>query len=264
MKHFREYLLGRRFTLRTDHGSLVWLKNFKEPEGQLARWLERLEEYDFTVVHRQGSLHNNADALSRIPCRQCGRSSHSKDVPEGSALVGVVNSLPFQTYTAEQMRQFQSVDPIIGPVYNAVSLGELPSSEELNTWGRESKWLLQQWDSLVLDKGLLWRKDLEDANKSQFILPYVLHDEVLKELHEGAAGGHLGKGKMLGRLKERLYWPGCGEDVEEWCKRCDICARRKSTAPKRRAAWPADTSSRVSYADSLCGHHGSPTRNQQR
>ncbi|KAL5486484.1 hypothetical protein EMCRGX_G018971 [Ephydatia muelleri] len=235
VKHFREYLLGRRFTLRTDHGSLVWLKNFKEPEGQLARWLERLEEYDFTVVHRQGSLHNNADALSRIPCRQCGRSSHSKDVPEGSALVGVVNSLPFQTYTAEQMRQFQSVDPIIGPVYNAVSLGELPSSEELNTWGRESKWLLQQWDSLVLDKGLLWRKDLEDANKSQFILPYVLHDEVLKELHEGAAGGHLGKGKMLGRLKERLYWPGCGEDVEEWCKRCDICARRKSTAPKRRA-----------------------------
>ena len=235
VKHFREYLLGRRFTLRTDHGSLVWLKNFKEPEGQLARWLERLEEYDFTVVHRQGSLHNNADALSRIPCRQCGRSSHSKGVPEGSALVGVVNSLPFQTYTAEQMRQFQSVDPIIGPVYNAVSLGELPSSEELNTWGRESKWLLQQWDSLVLDKGLLWRKDLEDANKSQFILPYVLHDEVLKDLHEGAAGGHLGKGKMLGRLKERLYWPGCGEDVEEWCKRCDICARRKSTAPKRRA-----------------------------
>ena len=195
VKHFREYLLGRRFTLRTDHGSLVWLKNFKEPEGQLARWLERLEEYDFTVVHRQGSLHNNADALSRIPCRQCGRSSHSKDVPEGSALVGVVNSLPFQTYTAEQMRQFQSVDPIIGPVYNAVSLGELPSSEELNTWGRESKWLLQQWDSLVLDKGLLWRKDLEDANKSQFILPYVLHDEVLKELHEGAAGDISVKGK---------------------------------------------------------------------
>eukprot|EP00731_Ephydatia_muelleri_P036277 Em0229g3a len=214
VKHFREYLLGRRFTLRTDHGSLVWLKNFKEPEGQLARWLERLEEYDFTVVHRPGSLHNNADALSRIPCRQCGRSSHSKDVPEGSALVGVVNSLPFQTYTAEQMRQFQSVDPIIGPVYTAVSLGELPSSEELNTWGREN---------------------LEDANKFQFILPYVLHDEVLKDLHEGAAGGHLGKGKMLGRLKERLYWPGCGEDVEEWCKRCDICARRKSTAPKRRA-----------------------------
>ncbi|KAL5466930.1 hypothetical protein EMCRGX_G031093 [Ephydatia muelleri] len=37
-QHFRHYLLGRKFILRTDHGSLVWLRNFKEPEGQLARW----------------------------------------------------------------------------------------------------------------------------------------------------------------------------------------------------------------------------------
>ena len=46
VKHFRPYLLGRRFTLRTDHGSLIWLRNFREPEGQLARWLETLQDYD--------------------------------------------------------------------------------------------------------------------------------------------------------------------------------------------------------------------------
>ena len=39
VRHFQSYLLGRPFTLRTDHGSLTWLHNFKEPEGQLARWL---------------------------------------------------------------------------------------------------------------------------------------------------------------------------------------------------------------------------------
>ena len=38
-EHFRHYLLGQPFTLRTDHGSLTWLSNFKEPTGQLARWL---------------------------------------------------------------------------------------------------------------------------------------------------------------------------------------------------------------------------------
>ncbi|KAJ3588492.1 hypothetical protein NHX12_012084 [Muraenolepis orangiensis] len=42
----------------------------KEPEGQLARWLERLGEYNFEIVHRPGRLHSNADSLSRIPCRQ--------------------------------------------------------------------------------------------------------------------------------------------------------------------------------------------------
>jgi hypothetical protein len=75
-RHFRPYLLGRHFTLRTDHGSLTWLWNFREPEGQLARWLERLQEYDFRIVHRPGRKHGNADGLSRSPCPQCGRDSH--------------------------------------------------------------------------------------------------------------------------------------------------------------------------------------------
>ena len=63
-RHFRPYLVGRHFLLRTDHGSLTWLQNFREPEGQLARWLEQLQELDFEIVHRKGRKHTNADALS--------------------------------------------------------------------------------------------------------------------------------------------------------------------------------------------------------
>lgn len=66
-RQYRHYLLGRPFTLRTDHNSLTWLMSFKEPQGQIARWLEELSQYDMTVVHRPGSKHVNADALSRIP-----------------------------------------------------------------------------------------------------------------------------------------------------------------------------------------------------
>ena len=75
-QQYRHYLVCRRFTLRTDHGSLAWLQNFKEPEGQLARWLERLQELAFEIVHRRGTAHGNADSLSRLPCHQCGRTSH--------------------------------------------------------------------------------------------------------------------------------------------------------------------------------------------
>ena len=71
IKHFRPYLLGKQFILRTDHCSLTWLYNFKNPEGQLARWLEALQEYNFTIEHRKGRLHGNADAMSRRPCTQC-------------------------------------------------------------------------------------------------------------------------------------------------------------------------------------------------
>lgn len=66
--HFHHYLYGKHFLLRTDHASLTWLLNFKKPEGQVARWLERLEQYQFNVQHRAGRKHMNADALSRRPC----------------------------------------------------------------------------------------------------------------------------------------------------------------------------------------------------
>ncbi|GFR03494.1 retrovirus-related Pol polyprotein from transposon 17.6 [Trichonephila clavata] len=68
VEHFHPYLYGRRFLLRTDHASLTWLLNFKNPEGQIAWWIQRLQEYDVEIRHRKGSAHGNADALSRRPC----------------------------------------------------------------------------------------------------------------------------------------------------------------------------------------------------
>ena len=48
-QHFRHYLYGQKFVARTDHAALRWLTNFKEPTGQVARWLEKLAEFDFKV-----------------------------------------------------------------------------------------------------------------------------------------------------------------------------------------------------------------------
>ena len=69
IRHFRHYLWGRHFELRTDHASLRWLSNYKNCDGMLARWLASLQEYDYKTVHRAGKLHTNADGLSR--CHTC-------------------------------------------------------------------------------------------------------------------------------------------------------------------------------------------------
>ena len=61
----KHYLYGKRFQLQTDHASLKWLFRFKEPE--------MLGSYTFDIQHRPGKLYGNADALSRLPCRQCGK-----------------------------------------------------------------------------------------------------------------------------------------------------------------------------------------------
>ena len=72
VKLFQHYLYGRRFLVRSDHGALRWLLNFRNPVGQVARWLAVLGTYDFEIQHRAGVSHGNADGLSRRPCQECG------------------------------------------------------------------------------------------------------------------------------------------------------------------------------------------------
>ena len=57
MDHFRYYLLGQKLRLRTDNHSFVWLITFKEPQGQVARSLGRLQ-YDSEIQrHPAGSFY---------------------------------------------------------------------------------------------------------------------------------------------------------------------------------------------------------------
>ena len=64
METFRHYLLGSKFTVRTDHSSLQWLKQAKS--GRLCRWALRLAEFgDFAIIHRAGKAHSNVDAFTR-------------------------------------------------------------------------------------------------------------------------------------------------------------------------------------------------------
>ena len=63
---FRIYLLGRPFTIQTDHRALVWLDRLKENNPRLTRWSLALQPYQFQMVHRAGRANSNADALSRV------------------------------------------------------------------------------------------------------------------------------------------------------------------------------------------------------
>ena len=66
IQKFRPHLDGYKFTVITDHSSLRWLHNLKNPTGRLARWSLSLSEYDFDILRRKGSSHHIPDALSRM------------------------------------------------------------------------------------------------------------------------------------------------------------------------------------------------------
>ena len=114
-QHFCPYLLGREFTLHTDHGSLTWLQTFRDPEGQLARWLEKLQQFNFNI-------HQNTDALSRLPCNQCERSEHQA--------VAHVSQAPEDPPHQTEMRKLQLGDLDIGAVLKAKEQQAKPDADE--------------------------------------------------------------------------------------------------------------------------------------
>ena len=127
VSHFRQYLLGTTFILRTDHNSLKWLNSFKHPEGQVARWLEKQSEYNFTIEHRPGRKHSNADSLSRV------LPIYSVQLP-ADALLGM---------TMSEMRMLQLQDDVIAPVLTAKDDDQRPTEDHVRHYSRDTRRLFQ-------------------------------------------------------------------------------------------------------------------------
>ena len=67
---FRCYLLGRPFTVHTDHKPLKGIANLKDQTSRLAKFRHKLSEYDFTIEYKPGKNNEVADALSRLPMQE--------------------------------------------------------------------------------------------------------------------------------------------------------------------------------------------------
>ncbi|XP_039602210.1 uncharacterized protein LOC120524423 [Polypterus senegalus] len=163
VRHFRPYLLGTRFTLRTDHASLTWMLNFRQPEGQVARWMEILQEYDFEVQHRPGQQHANADALSRRPCltdecRYCSRQEE-RGLGPSSASAGLGDTDGGgEPFTTDQLRQLQANDQVLVKVKGWLETQARPDWQTVSSQGPEIKSLHSQWGNLELHDGVVYRR----------------------------------------------------------------------------------------------------------
>ncbi|UYV79411.1 K02A2.6-like [Cordylochernes scorpioides] len=232
IEHFHHYLYGQEFILRSDHASLQWLLNFKNPEGQLARWIQRLQEYQVKIQHRPGKRHQNADALSRRPCvPQCGHCARAED-KYGVRQVTVQESdeLEEQHWTGQALRKSQREDRDLLPMINWKESDERPSWEDVAPYSPKTKSLWSLWNSLTLRDGVLYRKwESEDGKHESWklVLPRSHVPLALQEMHSSPTGGHFGIRKTLAKARERFFWPESRADVEKWCRNCTQCSARK-------------------------------------
>lgn len=242
LRQFRPYLHGSHFLVRTDHASLTWLLNFKNPEGQVARWLEALQEYDFEIQHRPGRLHANADALSRRPCavlecRYCQRQEE-RDQPLTVAAIQTADCEGSSPWTSAQLQQCQEADATLAVVINWLATGRRPEWTEVSAHGPEVKAYQSQWGNLELHDGLVhrrWKAPGRGSDLLQLLVPRELRQQVLQTVHGSVGAGHYGIAKTLRRLRGRFYWPGCRRDVELYVHCCDLCTAKKGPTQRSHA-----------------------------
>ena len=237
--HFRYYLLGRNFLVRTDHHALKWLMSFKQPAGQVARWLERLQEYAFTVKHRPGLSHANADALSRRPrrkhgsCPSCGDTEYvsAAFLQQSESKEGASKTQEKKfSWTTGEIAQAQRSDPDINSVI--ARMGESqpkPSPGELLSLSPISREIWAPHELLELKDNVLriCPKERSKKLKPRIVLPEPLVKPALQRLHDGLEGSHLGQLKTLRKVQARFWRPGLAKAVKDHCTACLTCAEYK-------------------------------------
>jgi len=142
---------------------------FKQPEGQAARWLERLQEYDFDIEHRPGKHHANADALSRKPRRKHGSCPSCSDTEFVAATTLLEEKRAGETPESRESEfswsadEAQRNDPDIHPVLTQIKEGRSPpTAKELQSYSPLTRAIYAQYLLLELEDSVLKLKPKDE------------------------------------------------------------------------------------------------------
>ena len=240
VKHFRAYLYGRSVIIRTDHASLKYIRTLKDINDQFARWIERLEECDYTIEVRKGAKHLNADGLSRYDCGGKRCICEGVQDMEISELSAEVNAVSFNSlWTPDEMNQAQLNDPDISTIFKSKrEKGERPTWGEISPKSPIAKAYWGEWDRLEIRNNQLyrrWESDDGSTIRHQLILPHGYRKLVLEHLHDAQTAGHMGKRRTLLRVQYRFYWYKMRDYISRWVRTCEKCQKRKRPGKTPRA-----------------------------
>lgn len=242
---FREYLLGHRCLVYTDNNPLAHLSSAKLGAVE-QRWASELAPFDFEIKYRSGRSNRNADALSRqhpvgptelqglVPGTALPPVLQLALPPELVAIQATMTALP--GHSLSDLKSLQTADKVIQEVMEYWRQGTRPSLMERKRLSTSAVTLLGQWDRFVDREGVLYRKVFRPDGREEFfqlVLPAVLRDDVLTQLHQ--EHGHQGVERTTELVRQRCYWPGMSADIARWCLECERCQVAKDTRPAARS-----------------------------
>ena len=224
VKHFHQYLSGRKFLICSDHKPLMYLLGEHRgisptASARVQRWALTLSGYQYEIVYKPGDQLANADGLSRLPA-----PTSRDDTPQPAEMVLLMERLNSSLVTAAHIREWTMRDPKLATIHRQVMRGWQDTERDKNCPFARRK------EELSVEDGcLLWG--------TRVIVPPQLRTRVIDEIHEG----HPGINRMKGFARSYVWWPGIDGELEGKVQQCLICQRNRNMpakVPIRTWEWP--------------------------
>ncbi|PAA93146.1 hypothetical protein BOX15_Mlig023152g1 [Macrostomum lignano] len=220
MERAKQFLLGSRFTLRTDHRPLEFIFGSrrqlpKVANARLLRWAIELMAFDYDIVYTKGESIPQVDALSRLDF-EGDSDTELTERPESIIHWTGEAVIPWQELKSETQR-----DRLLLDVMKRVAVNRWSNCSPAE---RPFKAIRH---ALTTDDGVLCYGDRP-------VIPAVLLQGVLGIVHDT----HQGSGSTRARLQNSAWWPGYCSDVEAYVRGCPTCSRLRPSGLESVHRWP--------------------------
>ena len=210
LSHWRHLLLSSPHvtTVLTDHKNLEYYKEPHHINRCIARYVQRMQDYNFVIKHIPGET-NKSDALSR-------RLDYNKGEDDNTSVTVLPPELFIQSTTLACLFS------------RAGALSTI--DEHVRSHQQTQQNLLSKWATtypLTQSDGLHWYRDrlvvVEDSS---------LKRGVISLYHDLMTAGHPGISNTTWAIAKDFWWPAMKKDVTEYVKGCTTCQSRKNQPNK--------------------------------
>jgi hypothetical protein len=190
IEHFDVYLIGKQFTLVTDHRPLEHLGSVHTKT--LNRLQHLMLEYDFTIEYRDGEENAVADYLSR--------NATTTDTASVQEQFSTLNIL------FPEAEMDQSKDELMADIIRYMKTGNAP--EKAQTHYKERIKRLAHDSFLDKENRPWYRLPGKNRERIAFWTPRHMRKELMVAAHVSIEAGHGGVARTVARLQSNYYWPG--------------------------------------------------------
>lgn len=197
---WRNYLLGIKFTILTDHCALCALKSKKLNSPRLHRWALLLSEFDFQIKYVKGNLRKDVDCLSRAPVND----DNDKYIQEALMAINIDKHLDH----LKPMKVIAIANPIDAREWKQL----IEQDEEAKPHIEKAKKRVKGYN---LYNGLLYFE-------KRLFVPKPKRSAILRETHADPPANHAGVRATLEQMKH-LWWPNMVDDAKKLIESCTVC-----------------------------------------